>query len=120
PVRPDPKLMADFLRALIGTTQVKGGYYTRKSQDCAIAGFVERLEPGLHPLPPLPAADFAAPSPRERSRSVVVTGVSGEIGLAIARAYAAPGATLCLVGSSSVPLDRAATDCRYRGAVTKT
>src|SRR5438128_1715506 len=58
--RPDPVLMESFLRALVATTQVKGGYYTRPSQACAIARFVERLERGLYPLRPLAAAELAA------------------------------------------------------------
>src|SRR5205085_4870791 len=44
PVPPDPELMTAFLRALIGTTQVKGGYYEPASRACAVAGFIERLE----------------------------------------------------------------------------
>ncbi len=44
PTRPDPELLAAFLRALIGMTQVRGGYYARAAQTAAIAGFVARLE----------------------------------------------------------------------------
>jgi capsular polysaccharide export protein len=51
PTSPDADLMAAFLRALIGTTQVKGGYYERVSQACAIAGFIDRLENRPYPLP---------------------------------------------------------------------
>ena len=43
PPAPDPDLMAAFLRALVGTTQVKGGYYEPVSQASAIAGFIDRL-----------------------------------------------------------------------------
>src|SRR6266566_2617765 len=60
PQPPDPGLMAEFLRALTGTTQVKGGYYERASQDCAIDGIVERLEQRPYPLPALSPADLAA------------------------------------------------------------
>ena len=88
PLPPDRALMADFLRALIGTTQVKGGYYERASQDCAIAGFVERLEEGIYPLPALSATELAARAPVQTVQSVVVAGVSGGIGAALAGAFA--------------------------------
>jgi capsular polysaccharide export protein len=60
PAPPDPALLAAFLRALIGTTQVKGGYYTRPAQDAALGAFVARLEGGLYPLPPVAPAELAA------------------------------------------------------------
>ncbi len=120
PVPPDKELMAAFLRALIGTTQVKGGYYEPASQACAIAGFVERLEQGLYPLPPLGEADLASRPPRASSRTVVVAGLTEGIGVALARAYAAPGVRLCLVGSAAETLDHAADDCRRRGALVET
>ena len=120
PQPPDPGLMADFLRALIGTTQVKGGYYVRTSQDCAIAGIVERLEERPYPLPALGAADLAANPPRAGSRTVVVTGVSDAIGVALARAQAAPGVRVCLIGDAAETLDQAAEDCRLRGALVET
>ena len=59
PVPPDPALMDAFLRALVGTTQVRGGYYESESKTQAIAGFVERLEQGLFPLPPLSTMQLA-------------------------------------------------------------
>jgi capsular polysaccharide export protein len=120
PPRPDPHLLADFLRALIGTTQVKGGYYERSSQACAIAGFIERLESRPYPLPRLTAADFAARPPRAAARTVVVAGISNGIGLALARAYAGPGIRLCLVGIDTAMLEHAAEDCRHRGALVET
>ncbi len=141
PVPPDPKLMAAFLRALIGTTQVKGGYYEPASQACAIAGFVERLERRLYPLPPLSETDLAARPPRASSQTVVVAGLSkvglsevglsgvglssevglsGGIGVALARAYAAPGVRVCLVGSVAETLEQTADDCRHRGALVET
>jgi capsular polysaccharide export protein len=52
PFPPDRELMAAFLRALIGATQVKGGYHTRAAQEYALPVFVERLEQGLYPLVP--------------------------------------------------------------------
>lgn len=119
PPVPDPTLMAAFLRALVGTTQVKGGYYQRASQDCAIAGFVERLERGLYPLPPLAAAEFAARPPRAADRTVVVAGVADAIGVALARALAAPGVRLCLAGGAAAAIDRASEDCRHRGAMVE-
>jgi capsular polysaccharide export protein len=120
PVPPDNELMAAFLRALIGTTQVKGGYYEPASQACAIAGVVERLEHGLYPLPPLGESDLAGRPPRASSRTVVVTGLLDGIGVALARAYAAPGVRLCLVGGVAETLDHTADDCRRRGALVET
>jgi capsular polysaccharide export protein len=120
PERPDPELMSAFLRALVGTTQVKGGYYEAASQACAIAGFIERLERRPYPLPRLTAADFAARPPRAAARTIVVAGVSNGIGLALARAHAGPGMQLCLIGADAATLDRAAGDCRHRGALVET
>lgn len=120
PRPPDSELMAAFLRALVGATQVKGSYYEHASQAYAIAGFVARLEGGLYPLPPLSAADLAPRAPRAGSQSVIVAGVSDGIGVALARAYAAPGVRLCLVGSRAETLDETAEDCRRRGALVET
>jgi len=39
-----------FLHALIGATQIKGGYYTRAGQQQALPDFVARLEQGPLPL----------------------------------------------------------------------
>lgn len=77
---PDPELTAAFVRALVGTTQVQGGYYERRAQDCAIAGFVKRLEQGPYPLPPLGAAELAARAPRPIGRTIAVTGVADRVG----------------------------------------
>jgi capsular polysaccharide export protein len=52
PLLPDIGLVAAFLRALIGATQVKGGYHTRPAQGNAVAVFAERLDKGAYPLPP--------------------------------------------------------------------
>ena len=112
--------MSAFLRALIGTTQVKGGYYEPTSQACAVAGFVARLEGRPYPLPPLEAAEYAARAPRAPARTVVVAGVSNGIGLALARAHAAPGMRLCLIGGAPAMLEQAAADCRHRGALVET
>jgi len=116
PARPDSQLNEAFLRALIGTTQVKGGYYTRRAQDCAIAGFIERLEGGLYPLPALSAADLAARRVREIVKTIAVAGLADETGLALARAYARPGVRLCLIGAAD-SVAEAAEDCRRRGAM---
>src|SRR5229473_1237923 len=116
PQPPDPELLAAFLRALIGATQVKGGYYERTSQDCAIDGIVERLEQRPYPLPVV----IAANPPRASSRTVVVAGVSDAIGVALARAHAAPGVRLCLIGGVAETLDQTAEDCRQRGALVET
>jgi capsular polysaccharide export protein len=116
PARPDRLLNEAFLRALIGTTQVKGGYYTRRAQHQAIAGFIERLEGGLYPLPSLGAADLAARPVRDTVKTVVVAGLADETGLALARAYAAPGVRLRLIGAAE-RVAEAAEDCRRRGAI---
>jgi capsular polysaccharide export protein len=71
PLPPDPELMAAFLRALVGTIQVKGGYYVHSAQDRAIAGFVERFEMRPYPLPALSATDLAARAPRARALRLV-------------------------------------------------
>ena len=119
PAAPDPQLTVDFLRALTGATQVKGGYYTRAAQNEVIAGFVARLEGGLHPLPPLDAAQLAGRRVREPSRTVAVAGLADPDSLALARAYAKPGARLLLIGAARM-LAVAAEDCRRRGAVVET
>ena len=49
PRPPDREFLAVFLRALIGATQINGGYYTRGAQELALPAFVARLESG--PLP---------------------------------------------------------------------
>jgi capsular polysaccharide export protein len=51
PQPPDMTLLAAFLRALIGSTQVGGGYYGRAAQAYALPVFVQRLEQGRSPLP---------------------------------------------------------------------
>ena len=60
PEPPDPGLVGDFLRALIGATQIEGGFHTRVAQRAALPVFVERLENGLYPLPPLPGVASGA------------------------------------------------------------
>lgn len=70
PSPPDPEFLSLFLRALAGTTQIQGGYYERKSQDCAVASFVERLEQRPYPLPPLSAAELAARTQWIRGRQI--------------------------------------------------
>jgi hypothetical protein len=119
PARPDRLLNEAFLRALIGTTQVKGGYYTRRAQHQAIAGFIERLEGGHYPLPSLDAADLAARPVRDTVKTVVVAGLADATGLALARAYAAPGVRLRLIGAAE-RVAEAAENCRRRGAIVDT
>lgn len=51
PPRPDPALVAAFVRVLVGVTQVRGGYLGRAAQAAALAGFVERLERGPDAAP---------------------------------------------------------------------
>lgn len=52
--------------------------------------------------------------------SVVVTGGGRGIGAALARAYAAPGVTLLLIGRDAARLDGTAGECRARGATVET
>ena len=120
PQPPDGRLISDFLRALIGTTHVKGGYYERAAQACGVASMVERLEGRPYPLPALGASDLAQRPPRPCTRSLVVTGVSDAIGVALARAYAGPGVRLCLIGGVAATLEQTAADCRQRGALVET
>lgn len=47
---------------------------------------------------------------------ILITGASGAIGAALARAYAAPGVLLILHGRKLEALDRLAAECRRRGA----
>src|SRR5262249_10009036 len=119
PEPPDQQLTHDFLRALIGATQIKGGYYTRAAQRAAIAGFVARLEGGLHKLPPLGTAELAERRVREPRRTVAITGLADAGGLAFARASARPGVRLLLIDAADM-LSGAAGDCRRRGAVVET
>jgi hypothetical protein len=58
--------MADFMQALAGATQVKGGFYEPQAQAHAIEAMVARLEQGLYPLPELGPAELAARPVREK------------------------------------------------------
>lgn len=49
-------------------------------------------------------------------RSVVITGASSGLGAALARAYAAPGVGLGLVGRNAARLEAVAAECRAAGA----
>jgi len=120
PPPPDPELMADFMQALAGATQVKGGFYEPQAQAHAIEAIIARLEQGLYPLPELGPAELAARPVRESTLSVVVTGATGGIGRAVARQYAGPGVRLCLVGPPGRDLAATALDCQRRGAAVHT
>lgn len=52
-------------------------------------------------------------------KTVLITGASSGIGHAVAAAYAARGVTLLLMGRDETRLERAASDCRTRGADVK-
>jgi short-subunit dehydrogenase len=119
PLRPDPELMIAFVRALCGTTQIKGGYYEHTSKATAIAGFAERLERGPHPLPELTAQTLAGRPVRPAAQHILVSGLSDGVSLALARAYAAPGISLSLLGVDAGLLAAAAEDCRRRGALVE-
>jgi capsular polysaccharide export protein len=116
PVGPDREFLATFARALVGTTQIKGGYYEAESKKRTVAAFVERLEERPYKLPPLNAAELAARQTKTGA-SVSIAGAGGGVALALARVFAEPGVRLCLIGSASDDLERAAEDCRHRGAV---
>jgi len=53
-------------------------------------------------------------------QSILITGASGGIGAALARAYAAPGVALALTGRDARRLDAVAADCRAAGAAVET
>jgi capsular polysaccharide export protein len=118
PTRPDKDLLEAFARALIGSTQLKGGYYEAEAKTHTVAALIERLEQRPYPLPPLTAAELAARQTKTGS-SVAIFGVGSELTVALARAYAEPGTRLCLIGPSSDVLERTADDCRHRGAIVE-
>jgi capsular polysaccharide export protein len=118
PTLPDPDLYAAFLRALAGTTQVPGGFHTKAAKAHGIAGMVQRLEHGLYPLPPLSNAALAARRVRRSTKTVVIAGAPGAIGLALARHYAEPGVRLCLIGGDEAGQATASSDALRRGAQT--
>lgn len=120
PVPPDLDLREAFLRALVGTTQVRGGYYETESKAHGIAGFVDRLERGLFPLMPLSAPQLAERKIRESSTGIAIIGAARGVGRALARDYAAPGASLFLFGEAADRIEAVAEDCRRRGAIVET
>ena len=117
PAPPEPELLQAFVRSLVGTTQVSGGYYEREAKARAVAGFVERLEGGLFPLSSLSPAELAGRQVRETAFAVAILGAARGIGRALARDYAAPGVSLFLAGEPQSGLEAVAEDCRRRGAV---
>ena len=54
------------------------------------------------------------------SKTILITGASGGIGAALARAHAAAGVTLLLWGRDRARLDRTAAECRALGATCVT
>jgi len=63
---PDRELLTAFYRALAGTTQIKGGYYTEEGLRAAAEEAAKRLDGTLYELPEIPAAKFpqrSAPRP---------------------------------------------------------
>src|SRR5581483_7199973 len=117
---PDPDLTRDFLRALAGTTQIKGGFHERTARAHAIPLMVERLERGLYPLPPVSDAELARRQLRPIVRTAVIADAADGEGRALARAAAEPGVRLYLIGTDPEGLARTADDCRRRGALVAT
>ena len=120
PTPPDPDLTRDFLRALAGTTQIKGGFHERTARAHAIPLMVERLERGLYPLPPVSDAELARRQLRPIVRTAVIADAADGEGRALARAAAEPGVRLYLIGTDPEGLARTAGDCRRRGALVAT
>ena len=116
PTPPDPELNAAFLRALAGTTQLPGGFHAKDAKAHAIAGMVDRLEKGLYPLPPLSDEALAARRVRRSTKTILIAGAPGAIGLALARNYAEPGVRICLIGGSEAEQATACGDVVRRGA----
>ncbi|MGO2503913.1 MAG: SDR family NAD(P)-dependent oxidoreductase, partial [Cobetia marina] len=74
---------------------------------------------GTHRADSRPAesdASAKAAQDASRLRRVLITGATGEIGGALARAYAETGTTLILTGRKQRKLDAIANDCRKLGA----
>jgi short-subunit dehydrogenase len=72
-------------------------------------------------MSPLPGSTFAGFAKRQRAaRSIVITGASSGLGAGLARSYAAPGATLALIGRDPARLDATAAACRDKGATVST
>lgn len=116
PAAPDPDLYAAFLRALAGTTQIPGGFHTKEAKAAAIDGMIRRLEDGIYPLPALSDNELAARRVRRSTKTVVIAGAPGAIGLALARLYAEPGVRLCLIGGDETAQATALGDALRRGA----
>ena len=53
-------------------------------------------------------------------KSILITGASGGLGAALARAYAAPGVALALTGRNEARLEASAESCREHGAEVAT
>ena len=67
PDRPDAELCKDFLRALVGTIQVKGNFYTRAGQKAAVDQIAKRILEGRINAP---ADDIMQPPRLERARTL--------------------------------------------------
>lgn len=77
PMRPDPNLRDNLVRALAATIQVKGNFYTNEGQSSAIPVVADRLIAGRVNEP----GAFADPPPRlVRARAIGVRGLSNDIG----------------------------------------
>jgi capsular polysaccharide export protein len=67
PDQPDPQLCKDLCRALAGTIQVKGNFYTRAGQQAAVNEIAKRILEGRINAP---ADDIVQPPRLERARAL--------------------------------------------------
>ena len=79
--RPTRTLLPPFLRALIGTTQIRGGFHKRVA-GLAIAGLVQRLERRALSAAAAFRRRAGGAAPRAATRTIVVTGAGADGGSA--------------------------------------
>ncbi|MBT9386511.1 SDR family NAD(P)-dependent oxidoreductase [Pseudooceanicola sp. CBS1P-1] len=120
---PDPELLEALVKVLAAHVHVRGDFYGAQARRDGAEALARRL---AAPVPavfdPAPPAADSLPKGVSRPRRlpdlgrVAVSGASGAIGGALARALAEPGRTLVLGGRRASVLEALAQDCRARGA----